>query len=91
MLSAKCLKVTNPAQGETCAADLPLITSSEEKEHLFSQANKIDLTNCDTAQGETQGSLSRKRAKNFYAECVIMGAELSDIMHKSYLKFNFKS
>ena len=71
--------MTNPVQGETCAADLPLITNSEEKENLFSQADKIDLTNCDTAQCETQGSPPRKRAKNFDAECVIMGAELSDI------------
>ena len=78
-LSAKCLKVTNPVQGETCTADLPLITSSEEKENLFSQADKIDLTNCDIARGETQGSPPRKRAKNFDAECVIMGGELSDI------------
>ena len=78
-LSVKCSKLTNPVQGETCAADLLLITSSEEKENLFSQADKIDLTNCDTAQGETQGSPPRKRAKNFDAECVIMGAELSDI------------
>ena len=50
-LSVKCLKVTNPVQGETCTADLPLITSSEEKENLFSQADKIDLTNCDIARG----------------------------------------
>ena len=78
-LSVKCSKLTNPVQGETCAADLLLITNSEEKENLFSQADKIDLTNCDTAQGKTQGSPPRKRAKNFDAECVIMGAELSDI------------
>ena len=54
-----------------CAADFPSIH--------FSQTDKIDLTNSDTAQGEAQGSPPRKKAKNFDAECVIMGAELSDI------------
>lgn len=75
VLSAKCSKVTNPVQGETCAADLLLIISSEEKANLFSQADKIDLTNCDTEQDKTQGSTPRKRTKNFDAECVIIGAE----------------
>ena len=62
-LSAKCLKVTNPVQGETCAADLPLITNSEEQENLFSQADKIDLTNCYTGQGETQDSPPRREQR----------------------------
>ena len=79
MLLAKCSKVQNPVQGKTCAADLPSITGSEEKENIQSQTNKIDLTYSDATQGEAQGSPPRKRAKNFDAECVIMGAELSDI------------
>ena len=69
----------NTVQDETCGADLPSITGSEEKENNVSQTDKIDLTNSDTAQDEAHGSPPRKRAKNFDVECVIMGAELSDI------------
>ena len=83
-LSAKCSKVTNPVQGETCAADLPLITSSEEKENLFSQADKIDLTNCDTAQGETQGSPPRKRAKSTLLQ--VREVKLSEAQVKNILQ-----
>ena len=79
MLLAKCSKVPNPVQGKTCAADLPSITSSEEKENIYSQTDKIDLTYSNATQGEAQGSPSRKIAKIFDAESVIMGAELSDI------------
>ena len=83
-LSRKYSKVPYPVQGETCAADLPSITAgseeiSEETEAVFSQTDKIDLTKSDTAQDEAQGSPPRKRTKNFNAECVLMGAELSDI------------
>ena len=72
-LSAKCSKVPNHVQDKTCAADLPSITGIEEKENVCSQTDKIDLTNSDTAQGEAQSSLPRKKAKNFDAERVIMG------------------
>ena len=81
MLLAKCSKVQNPVQGETWTADLPSITSSEEEESIkfYSQTDEIDLTYSDPTQGEAQGSPPRKRGKIFDAECVIMGAELSDI------------
>ena len=49
-----------PVQDKTCAADLPSLTSSEEKENVCSQTDKIDLTNSDTAQGEAQGSPSKE-------------------------------
>ena len=83
-LSRKCSKVPYPVQGKTCAADLPSISTgseetSEETEAIFSQTDKIDLTNSDTARDKAQGSPPRKRAKNFDAECVITRAELSDI------------
>ena len=84
----------NPVLGETCTADLSSV--SEEKENICSQTDKIYLTNCDTeltAQAEAQGSPPRKRAKNFDAECVIMGAELSDITINyalELLKLQFK-
>ena len=51
----------------------------EEKENNFPRNDKIDLTSSDTAQGKAQDSPPSKRAKNSDAECVIMGAELSDI------------
>ena len=51
-LSAKCSKVPYLVQDKTCAADLPSITSSEEKVNICSQTDKIDLTNSDTAQDE---------------------------------------
>ena len=73
----KSSKVLNSVQGETYTADLPSVIS-EEKENIFPQNDRIDLTNCDT-ELTAQDSPPRKRAKNFDAECVIMGAELSVI------------
>ena len=55
MLLAKCSKVLNPVQRETGAADLPSITGSEEKENIYSQTDKIDLTFIDVTQGKAQG------------------------------------
>ena len=90
MLSAKFSKVPNPVQGKTCAADLPSITGSEEKENIYSQTDKIDLTYSDAAQGKAQGSPPRKTTKIFDAEYVIMGAELSDIIIINYAQMLLK-
>ena len=66
-----------PVQGETHVADLASAIS-EEKENIFSQNDRIDLTNCDS-ELTAQDIPPRKKAKIFDAECVIMGTELSDI------------
>jgi len=76
-LSVKSSNAPIPLQCKPYIADL-LSVISEEKENIFSQKDRINVSNCDS-ELTAQDSPPRKKAKNFDAECVIMGAELSDI------------